>query len=362
MKRGSTSSTPSFPCSGHRGKSHSSSPLYQAAAAIVMDVGVPEDTALRLTGLASFILAAGLLWLLVRGQAGWPAATVAMGVFLFSPLGIAWGRAALIEYLALALSLGFAMAGIRWRDDRSGIWFMFALALGCLAALVKITTAVFWILPFALLAVRRDDDRQTGRSWAGAWFMSLAPLAVGLAWTRHADAIKAATAATAWLTSGELQAWNFGTMAQRIDMGAWSTILENAALLAGGIALPLLAWPAVRFATAERQMRFWIWIAATVAGPILIFFNLYVVHDYYAIAVSASVAALVGLGVAGLPLLRPLLRTVVATLAVVAWVMVWSPTRRTGRGSMSPAPIRKESFRWPPRSSARPSRDSLSPS
>ena len=32
-------------------------PAYQAVAAVVMDVGVPEDTALRSTGLASFLLA-----------------------------------------------------------------------------------------------------------------------------------------------------------------------------------------------------------------------------------------------------------------------------------------------------------------
>ena len=106
-----------------------------------MDVGVPEDTALRLTGLLSFLLAGGLLWLLVVRQVGWLGGTAALGVFLFSTLGISWGRAALIEYTALAASFGFALSGLRWRDRASGPWFALALALGCLAMMVKITTA-----------------------------------------------------------------------------------------------------------------------------------------------------------------------------------------------------------------------------
>ena len=50
------------------------------------------------------------------------------------------------------------------------------------------------------------------------------------------------------------------------------------------------------------------------------FFNLYVVHDYYAIAVSGSVAALVGLGVAGLPLIGRWLRGLLLAGAALAWV------------------------------------------
>lgn len=80
----------------------------------------------------------------------------------------------------------------------------------------------------------------------------------------------------------------------------------------------------MRFALVRRQIRFWTWVAMTVAGPILVFFNLYVVHDYYAIAVSGSIAALVGLGVAGLGLVRVWLRGVLVTGAAVAWMAVWA--------------------------------------
>ena len=53
------------------------------------------------------------------------------------------------------------------------------------------------------------------------------------------------------------------------------------------------------------------------------FFNLYYVHDYYAIAVSPSIAALVGLGIAGLPLVRAWLRGLLLAGAAVVWAAVW---------------------------------------
>ena len=279
-------------------------PLFQAAAALVMDIGVPEDTALRATGLASFVLAGALLWLLVRRQAGDIGAGVALVVFATSPLAIEWSRSALIEYLALALAIAFAVAGLRWRERSGAGWFAAALVIGCLATMVKITTAAFWVAPFALLGVWRDDAPATGRTRIGAWSLTIVPLVAGFAWTRWADAIKAASDATAWLTSTALTSWNFGTVAQRLDTDQWEHVVANVIYLGGGIALPLLAIPIVLYAVERRQMRFWAWIAVTLAGPVLVFFNLYFVHDYYPTAVTASIAALVGVGFAALAGMR----------------------------------------------------------
>ena len=189
--------------------------------------------------------------------------------------------------------------------------------------MVKITTALFWVAPFALFAVSRDDAREDRRSWLGAWELSILPILAGFAWTRYADAIKAASEATAWLTSSELLSWNTGTLAQRLELSSWTPVFTSAILLAGGIAIPFLVYPAIRFAIAKRQLRFWAWIALTAAGPVLVFFNLYYVHDYYAIAVSPSIAALVGLGVAGLPLVRTWLRGLLLAGAALTWTAVW---------------------------------------
>ena len=113
--------------------------------------------------------------------------------------------------------------------------------------------------------------------------------------------------------------WNFGTLDQRLQLDQWGPIYTSVVVLGGAIALPFLAYPAIRFAFERRQIRFWLWISATAVGPILILFNLYHVHDYYAMAVSGSIAALVGLGVAGLPLVRIWLRGLLLAGATIAW-------------------------------------------
>lgn len=98
--------------------------------------------------------------------------------------------------LALAAHLGFALAGLHGRNQRSRRWFAIALLLGSIAALVKMTTALFWVAPFALLGLARDDGAKTGRSRIAAWVLSLGPILVGAMWTRYADVIKAASSVT----------------------------------------------------------------------------------------------------------------------------------------------------------------------
>ena len=58
----------------------------------------------------------------------------------------------------------------------------------------------------------------------------------------------------------------------------------------------LLLVPAAIAVWRSPQWRFWLGIASAAVLPVLVFMNLYVAHDYYLVAVSPAVAALVGLG------------------------------------------------------------------
>ena len=83
-----------------------------------MRLGLPPDTAMRVTALACFAATAILLFGFVRRFAGTLAAFVALGVFLFSPFGLLWSRASLIEYLATAAAVGYVWAALEWRERR----------------------------------------------------------------------------------------------------------------------------------------------------------------------------------------------------------------------------------------------------
>ena len=108
--------------------------------------------------------------------------------------------------------------------------------------------------------------------------------------------IKGASDATRWLTSTALTEWNFGTIDQRLLWGNWTIMDRMATGLTGYPAwlLPLAALLGLR----TRIAGFW---AALVAVPIiniLVFWNLYVVHDYYLVAASPVLAAVTGFGFA----------------------------------------------------------------
>ena len=114
------------------------------------------------------------------------------------------------------------------------------------------------------------------------------PLFAGWLWTRHADAVKAASKATAFLTSSELTTWNYGTLDQRLALGHWATIGDRIRelLLGGWIWVPLLLvllWQA-------RKLGFWLGWLLTIVLPIAVFFNLFWIHDYYLAAISPAIA------------------------------------------------------------------------
>ncbi len=288
---------PRVPVFGARSELPFEFPLFQALATIPMNLGINADASLRVTALACFLLTAVLLFGLVRRVGGRLVAFFTLAAFLLSPFGLEWSRAALVEFLATSGAVGFVWAGIEWRERRHWVFVLLAVVAGSVAMAVKITTGVFWILPLVLYTAAKES--RGFRAWCrarldpGLVVAVVLPLLVGLAWTRHADAIKASDAATNWLTSSNLQDWNFGTLAQRTVSENWTTILDRIEQLLVGrslflVVLALALW-------WGRRQRFWLGIALVVVLAPVVLFNLYLVHDYYLAAIAPALAALVGL-------------------------------------------------------------------
>ena len=269
-------------------------PLFQAAASVVMDAGVDDDVAMRLTGLVCFLLTASLLYGLVRHVADRPSAVAALVAFLATPFALIWGRTSMIEYLATAGAVGFAWATVAWRENRRPEVAGLALVAWLVGMLVKPTTAAFWLLP--ALGYRTTNPRATsrGRTAAVLALLVLVPLAATALWTRHADAIKVASPVTDWLTSSELEDWNFGSLSQRFDRGVWGVIVGRVVVHVIGLAgVALLAVALVALARSVQRL-FWVGVVLAGALPPLVFTNLYLVHDYYLAAVTPALAALLG--------------------------------------------------------------------
>ena len=294
-------------------------PLFQAVASIAMDLGVSDDAAARLTGFVCFLGTALLLYGLVRHVAGRATALASMAAFALSPFALLWARTSMIEYLATAGAVGWAWSLIAWRESRRPLPGALALVAGLVGMLVKPTTAIFWIAPALLyrptITPNRPDRRLRSHAWTAA--IVVLPIVAAAAWTRHADAIKAASRTTEWLTSWELRDWNFGTLDQRLDRDVWETIFDRIRHTVVGLTWVFLP-VAIVAAARSRQRLFWLGIASAALLPPLVFTNLYFVHDYYLAAVTPAIAALIGLGAGYLWTLLPRRRVVTVTASVIA--------------------------------------------
>lgn len=309
-------------------------PLFQAAASVLMSWGFESDVANRITGLFFFATTATLLWYLIRLVADKTVAAISLVVFAFSPFGILWSRTAMMEYLATAAALSWVIAALKWRTTRRWQWAAFGAVAGSVAMTVKITTALPWLAPILLFNLKTEKGvRFLSRAWARVRthpaFLALVliPGIAGLLWTRHADSIKGASEATSWLTSSALRSWNLGTIGQRLDGDNFSLILGRIESLITGRGWLILAFIALLI--LRRHRAFWLGILLVPVLAIGTFYNLYVEHEYYLVAVSPALAALLAVGIRQLALwFRPRRASSTAVIAIitVAWLGVglWS--------------------------------------
>jgi hypothetical protein len=297
-------------------------PLFQAGASLLMDLGLGSDVAMRTLGLATFLLTGALLFGFLRHVVDDLTAIISLVAFLFSPFGLLWGRTSMIEYLATAGGVGFLWAGVAWADRTSRAAFIPALAAGSIGVLTKIATGGFYLLPMLFYRGRRR--RPTGELILLAALV-VVPLAIGFAWTYHADRLKVATDATASLAvgGGSMRAFNFGMIADRADLGQWGAVLRTLTITLTGLLLPL--WIALGAVAAWSHSERWFliaFLAFCIVAPIVTLMPLYVLHDYYLAAVSPAVATLVGLGAGWLVRhRRGRIVRAVAVMAGVGWLM-----------------------------------------
>jgi 4-amino-4-deoxy-L-arabinose transferase-like glycosyltransferase len=252
-------------------------PLYQAVAALLIDAGIQMEVALRGLSLLCFMGTAGVLWLLMKRHVNERAGLIALLVFLFSPFALLWSRTSMIEYPATLGAVLFMFGTLEWHAGRGRRWFALAAVGGSIAALIKLSTAVFWVAP-ALLTRR-----------AGSLLLCAIPAAFGIAWTLYAGARRAETPLVSGFDFEYALHWYMG--GDRHSLTTWL-----------GVLLPTLVWvsmlllPFALVVIHRSERLVWAWLAVALVGPMLVFTPMYAMHDYYAAAVSPAVAGLVGGG------------------------------------------------------------------
>jgi len=279
-------------------------PLYQWTVAKLSDwTKLPLVQAGRAVSLGCFYLALAALYPLL-GALGVakPRRLVAMGFVLSCPIYIFYSRSFLIETMALMGSLWF-LAAFGWmiRAPTPGRLVLVAVA-GVVAGLVKVTTFMVFLLPAVLWtgwemwrAWQADGPNAAARR--GLWSMGavLVPLVVTAWWIRFADEVKQRNSSAAFLESGGLLDFNFGTAENRFSEATLGAHWQN---ISQGVAGPwLLAAGVLLAATVGR--RWWRQILLCLGcylATLAVFPTLYAWHDYYGVA--NGVLLLMALGVA----------------------------------------------------------------
>ncbi|WP_221030345.1 ArnT family glycosyltransferase [Actomonas aquatica] len=285
-------------------------PLYQWTVAWITQHGDLSMTEVaRTVSLVCFYATLPAFWLLL-GLAGVPVARRwwCLIPVLLSPVNILYGRAFLIETMALCFAAWFVLSFALMLRRRSLCWLVATGVFGALAGLTKATTLLAAGLPCAAIGltpfIRALRERNPREALVLVGWGAAAALPAFIAtwwWTHFADATKALNPIGRILRSDNLTGFNFGQnlFADRFSIDRWTQLARQWEL---GLLPPLLIVVlALIAATLAGRLR---WAAllclATFLGTQAIFPNLYSIHDYYFVAIAGVAALGWGLALSGL--------------------------------------------------------------
>jgi hypothetical protein len=281
-------------------------PLYQWLVALAVTLtGMPLDQAGRLVGAVLFFATAIPAYALLGSLGVRPAHRLLfLALLLVSPQYIFWSRAFMIESTALFCSVSYLALGARALDGGRLPALVATAVFGVLAATVKLTTFVPFLLAAMLyLALRRRRMAAAGRSAPGffPWMAAAAavPLAGAAAWIMFTDSWKAQNPLAAdFITSAALTEWNFGTLEQRLSVRSGYTLWSRTLADIAGSGWIVVAAALLAFAARRRLGLFLACFALFLSAP-MIFTNLHLIHNYYACANGVFLIAAVGCSAVG---------------------------------------------------------------
>ncbi len=285
-------------------------PLYQWTVVALSNVsGLDLPMAGRLVGLLCFYLTlpAFLLAFARLGFARWQRLLL-LAAIVSCPLYLFYARAFLIETMALMFSAWFFVGYVLTGETRRPAWFALALGAGVLAALVKVTTFLFFLMPAAAWTLWWvwGDVRQPGGGGVRSvvrralWCApaGLLPIAVALAWVSYADAVKGAAFSGAFLQSENLRDFNYG-FGRRFAADIWGQHVDI-------WFAELMAWPVLLAVTAlgaflgRERWRLLVVLLTCFMAVQVVFPLLYAFHAYYYVANAWTLMMAVGLVAVGL--------------------------------------------------------------
>ncbi|MBP2550650.1 hypothetical protein J2858_003590 [Neorhizobium galegae] len=271
-------------------------PIYQILVALVTKyLGVPLDVSGRMISYL-FLVACVIPVKYIIDALKLNRATffIFSALFLSSPIYLYWGRSFMIETAALFFTLCYIVYFTKIsQGDRSWRIVGYAILFATLGMLQKSTTMLpVFVVTACLFLVQTvvqgkiREDIFSRRNFCLFFLLATLPIAIGVAWVSYTDHLKLLNQSAVRLTSANLSAWNWGTLAQRFDPKFYGEVIWSRVMLGnmGGILGPLLLMVFVGHTLENRRKTALVVAMSSLAMGLLPFFmftNLHMVHTYY---------------------------------------------------------------------------------
>lgn len=285
-------------------------PAYQALAALLYKLFSPNVIYARLLtisfGLASIIF----VYRLSRRFFDERSSVLAAFFYAFMPLNIFFQRVPMPDSLTIMLSLvmaDFLIEGIKGRN-------LFLLA-GILAASIGIVIKMPIVAPLylPLLYIAWQERENRGKALARFFAAAVIPFLVLSIWQQHANSVNEAYfSADAYpfnilygsvvVKLKSLNYWYFGNLAQRLDINNYFVIwryIYNQLFAVVGVLFFFAGLLSLATRKKEGGLFLFLWFLA-ISITVMIFFNLYVVHNYYHLFWAPLLAIVCGAGASAL--------------------------------------------------------------
>lgn len=273
-------------------------PIYQAISALLSQVlNLDVIFVSRLLSFSCFLITGLLFANFLKIYFSDPRVKdVFLVLYSISPFGFQWAHSVSIEFLATAFG-SLALLGLLKfihstpKHNTNAILFYSTISL-TLAYLTKVTTGVAFS-SFYLLMVFLIFNKELN-FWQRL-FLNLPHFVAFISfffWNEFANSKKRDQYFASHLTSENMWSWNIGSFEQRFDVATWYKILilQWSPILGSFLSvIVVVLWMSRRKTVSSKTIRVYVkfvWILLTSALiPILVFTNLYYIHDYYSVAI-----------------------------------------------------------------------------
>ncbi len=219
-------------------------------------------------------------------------ALLIISAILLSNYYLYWGSVFLIESTAMFFTLLYCYLLYLYfntRKPRAALVLLMALA-GIIAALSKVTTflpACFVILLFTgLYYWYKVGFTRAIKKMLLPVILTVVSIAIQYGWVMYTDNIKAENPfASSWISTN-ISKWTFGTFTQRTNPANWLQFFSGLGHYQSALYL-LVLLIATYNSIKDKKSRWFnaLLLALFLCAPI-IFFNLFKVHNYYAISIN----------------------------------------------------------------------------